>query len=119
MLSRAVPGQPLVQVEASLIYVKVTLTASTAAKIVVWKEGDLYHARRLELPERPQVCLAVDLFEVVAELAGLDLEHAGQAAEASALSEQAQVQLNGAGTEAGTPVADDDRDESVTHESAP
>ena len=99
---------------------KVTLTASTAAKIVVWQENDdLYHARRLELPEHPQVCLAVDLFEVIAELSGLNLEDPEQVAEATTLAEQAQAQLNNSGTAAGGPVADGDSAQSATYESAP
>jgi hypothetical protein len=74
---------------------KVTLTASTAAKIVVWREGDLFHARLRDTTERPQVCLVIDLFEVIAELAGLDLEQGEQAAEAMSLADAAQAQLSG------------------------
>jgi hypothetical protein len=40
-----------------------------------------------------QICLAVDLFEVIAELAGLDLERHEQAAEAIGLAEEAQRRL--------------------------
>jgi hypothetical protein len=72
---------------------KVTLTASTDAKVVVWREGDLFNARRAESADRPQVCLAVDLFEVIAELAGLDLEQAAQVAEAMELAGTAQSRL--------------------------
>jgi hypothetical protein len=96
---------------------KVTLTASTAAKIVVWKDRDLYHARRLELPTHPQVCLAVDLFEVIAELAGLDLEQPDQCAEATKLSEHAQSQLMDPA--AGGPPAGANGDESARSDSAP
>jgi hypothetical protein len=42
----------------------------------------------------PQICLAVDLFEVIAELAGLDLEDASQSAEAVALADRAQRELD-------------------------
>jgi hypothetical protein len=72
---------------------KVTITASTGAKIVVWREDDLFHARLSDTTERSQVCLAVDLFEVVADLAGLDLDDEAQAAEAIALAEDAQRRL--------------------------
>jgi hypothetical protein len=72
---------------------KVTITASTGAKIVVWREDDLFHARLSETTDRSQVCLAVDLFEVVADLAGLDLENEDGAAEAVSLAEQAQQGL--------------------------
>lgn len=101
------------------LFVKVTLTASTAAKIVVWKQGDLYHTHRLEMPEHPQVCLAVDLFEVLAELAGLDLEQREQAAEATALSEQALAQLKRSGAAVGGSPSDGDTGDSATCESAP
>jgi len=97
--------------------VNITLTASTTAKIVVWKEGDLYHARRLDVPERPQVCLAVDLFEVIAELAGLDLEHAKQASEATSLAERVQAALNNPSSELDgddDPLSDADEGESST-----
>jgi hypothetical protein len=96
---------------------KVTLTASTAAKIVVWKERELYHAQRLELPANPQVCLAVDLFEVIAELAGLDLEKPDQCAEAATLSDHAQSRL--IDVEAGGPPAGANGDESARFDSAP
>ena len=41
----------------------------------------------------PQICAAVDLFEVIAELAGLNLEVAAQSAEAVALALEAQREL--------------------------
>jgi hypothetical protein len=66
---------------------KVTIIASNGAEIVVWREQDTYSARRAEEASEPQICLAVDLFEVIAELAELDLERADQAAEALALSQ--------------------------------
>lgn len=73
---------------------KVTLTASTGAKILVWREDDMLHARRASAAGEEQICLAVDLFEVIADLAGLDLEHEGQAAEALELAEDAQRRLS-------------------------
>jgi hypothetical protein len=72
---------------------KITFTVSTGAKIVVWRENDLFHAWLKDTTDRPQVCIAVDLFEVLAELAGLDLEDGRQAAEALSLAEQAQARL--------------------------
>jgi hypothetical protein len=72
---------------------KLTLRASTAAKIVVWQEGDLYHAGLADSADQPEQCLAVDLFEVIAELAGLDLEQGKQAAEALELAEMVQRRL--------------------------
>lgn len=68
----------------------VTLTASNGAEVVVWREGDTYFARRADGASEPQICLAVDLFEVIAELSALDLERQDQAAEALALAEAAQ-----------------------------
>jgi hypothetical protein len=91
----AAVGSPTRAVGSAEAYgnVKVTLTASTAAKIVVWREDDLFHARLSDATERSQVCLAVDLFEVVADLAGLDLDNENQAAEAMSLAEDAQERL--------------------------
>ena len=65
----------------------------------------------------PQVCLAVDLFEVIAELAELDLEESATMAEASTLSEQAQSQLR----IGGAPMdrrSDGDEDESARSDSS-
>jgi hypothetical protein len=69
---------------------QLTLTASTGAKLQVWREEDLFHATRPDTRSPPEVCLAVDLFEVIAELAGLDLEHERQSREAMALADLAQ-----------------------------
>jgi hypothetical protein len=75
---------------------QVTLRASNGAKILVWCEDDLFSARRVEAPvEQTQTCLGLDLFEIVAELADLDLEDGGQAAEAIELAGSAQRQLAG------------------------
>jgi hypothetical protein len=68
---------------------KITIVASNGAEIVVWREHDTFSARRAEAVSEPQICLAVDLFEVIAELAELDLERADEAAEALALSQDA------------------------------
>jgi hypothetical protein len=73
---------------------QVTLRASNGANILVWREDDLFCAQRAEAPtENPQTCLGLDLFEIIAELADLDLESGAQAAEAIELAESAQRQL--------------------------
>jgi hypothetical protein len=81
---------------------KVTLGASTGAKIAVWRrvdpdgsrsEKDLFHARRVDRKGEPQTCWGVDLFEVIAELAQLDLGDPPQAAEALRLAANAQRRL--------------------------
>jgi hypothetical protein len=72
---------------------ELTLTASTGAKIHIWREEDLFHATRPDADAAPQICLAVDLFEVIAELASLDLELPEQADEAVALARLAQKRL--------------------------
>lgn len=71
----------------------VTLGASTGAKIAVWRENDLFYARRIDRKDEPQTCWAVDLFEVIAELAQLDLDDPRQAAEALSLAANAQRRL--------------------------
>jgi hypothetical protein len=72
---------------------RVSLRASTGAKIIVWREEDVLHSRRADAAQMAQICLAVDLFEVIAELAGLDLGRHEQAAEAIGLAEEAQQRL--------------------------
>ncbi len=69
---------------------RVTLTASTGAKILVWREDDVFGARRAGSAEPPQVCLPVDLFEVIAELAELNLDTDAGSTEAMDLAERAQ-----------------------------
>jgi hypothetical protein len=69
---------------------KVTVRASNGAQIRVWRENDLYYARPAGSALEPQVCVAVDLFEVIAELAGLNLDVKAESAEAVALSRHAQ-----------------------------
>jgi hypothetical protein len=81
---------------------RVTLTAANGNQVLIWREGESFHASRSGALERPQVCLAVDLFEVIAELAGLDLEQRAQAAEAITLAEEAVRRL---------PTAEQRRDE--------
>jgi len=72
---------------------RLTLTASTGAKILVWHEGDTFHVCPADRAGEPEVCLGIDLFEVIADLTGLDLEEGSQAAEALELSDRAQRQL--------------------------
>jgi hypothetical protein len=72
----------------------VTLTASTRAKILVWREQDMFAARRAGASEEAQVCLGIDLFEVVAELAGLDLDDSEESEEATRLAEDARQRLS-------------------------
>jgi hypothetical protein len=72
----------------------VTLTASTGAKILVWRERDMFAALRAGGDEEAQVCLGIDLFEVIAELAGLDLESEEQSEEATQLSGEARQRLS-------------------------
>lgn len=79
------------------VSMKVTLTASSGAQVVIWRRGDMFHARRADAASAPEICLALDLFEVIAELGGLDLEHEHQAAEAQALSDEAQRRLHSTG----------------------
>jgi hypothetical protein len=72
---------------------KVTVRASNGAQVRVWREDDLYYARPAGSAVEPQICVAVDLFEVIAEIAGLNLEVKAESAEAVALSLEAQRQL--------------------------
>jgi hypothetical protein len=68
---------------------KVMLRTSTGVEIDVWRESDLFHLGRLGNQREPQTCWGEDLFEVIAELAQLDLDDDTQAAEAVGLAEQA------------------------------
>jgi len=72
----------------------VTLTASTGAKILVWRETDMFAAVRASASNEAQICLGVDLFEVVAELAGLDLDDEEQCDEATRLAADARQRLS-------------------------
>ena len=72
----------------------VTLTASTGAKILVWRETDMFAALRAGASEEAQVCLEIDLFEVIAELAGLDLDDADESEEATRLADDASQRLS-------------------------
>ena len=59
----------------------------------MWRDQDVFCARRADDATEPEVCLPVDLFEVIAELASLDLELPEQADEAVALARLAQKRL--------------------------
>jgi hypothetical protein len=72
----------------------VTMTASTGAKILVWREKDMFAALRAGGAEEAQICLGIDLFEVIAELAGLDLDDATQSEEATRLADDARQRLS-------------------------
>ena len=69
---------------------KTMLTVSTGVNLIVWREGAMFHARLADTAGETQICLPVDLFEVIAELAGLDLDDAREAAEAIELAERSQ-----------------------------
>jgi hypothetical protein len=71
----------------------VTLAVSTGARINVRRERDLFYAERTDRPGEPQTCWGVDLFEVIAQLAELDLDDHPQAAEAIKLAAGAQRRL--------------------------
>jgi hypothetical protein len=73
---------------------KLNLTASTGIDIVVWRDDETFHARRAGEAVEPQICLGVDLFEVIAELAGLDLDETTAAAEAVRLADDARAHLS-------------------------
>lgn len=91
------------------------LTASTTRTVVVWWDGELFHARTKDALADEQVCLGVDLFEVIAELAGLDLEQEDEAAEALALANSARSELLAADGED----ADDDYDDELSADGVP
>jgi hypothetical protein len=87
------PGAGMWMLSSAETGMKLTLRASTGKTIVVWRDRDTYCARRAGEASEPEVCLAIDLFEVIAELAGLDLERERDAAEAMGLAEDAEQQL--------------------------
>jgi hypothetical protein len=72
----------------------VTCTASTGEKILVWREKDMFAAARAGASDEAQICLGIDLFEVIAELAGLDLDDEEQSDEAIRLAEDARQRLS-------------------------
>jgi hypothetical protein len=66
--------------------VTISLRASTGNEILVWRENEVFHACRKGSAESEQVCLPVDLFEVIADLAGLELDRSEHASEAVQLA---------------------------------
>jgi hypothetical protein len=62
--------------------------------IRVWRDAELFYLVRVgAVPAEVQVCLPIDLFELIAELGGLDLDDREQAAEAIRLAALAQQRL--------------------------
>ena len=76
------------------------VTATTGARIEVWREDELFHAQLAGHHEQPEICMGMDLFEVIADLAGLHLEDEVESAEATRLAFEAQQRL-------GSPVRSD------------
>jgi hypothetical protein len=72
---------------------RITLTPSTGVEVVVWREQDMFGASRSDMTHEAQICMGIDLFEVIAELAELDLEDRAHAHEALELAEDAQRRL--------------------------
>jgi hypothetical protein len=72
----------------------VSFTASTGARVLVWREGDMFAALRAGAANEAQICLGIDLFEVIAELAGLDLDDERDAEEATQLADDARQRLS-------------------------
>jgi hypothetical protein len=72
----------------------VTLTASTGAKILVWRDCDTFGASLAGTAKEAQICMGIDLFEVIAELAGLDLDSEPDADEATRLAIEARQRLS-------------------------
>ncbi len=79
----------------------VTFTASTGAKILVWREKDMFAASRAGAAGEAQICMGIDLFEVIAELAGLDLDEEQDAEEAMRLASEARQRLSSLPTQRG------------------
>ncbi len=88
---------------------QVTVTASTGAAVLVWHQFDSFYARRADTTDEPQICLGIDLFEVIAELTGLDLDQSEHAAEAVRLADDAQRSLLGDGDDPYGEAVDGDR----------
>jgi hypothetical protein len=73
---------------------KVIIETSTDARLEVWRDFDGGHElflvkRTEEGPRVVEACLGVDLFEVVGELAGLNLESEPELEEAVDIADQA------------------------------
>lgn len=72
---------------------RITITPSNGVRLNVWRHNDLFTVERDDGQADPQICLGVDLFEVIADLAELDLESAHEADEATKLAAHAQDEL--------------------------
>jgi hypothetical protein len=72
---------------------KISVQASTGIEVIVWRDGTWFHATRAGSDSEPQLCMPIDLFEVIAELADLDLERVEDAREALGLADEAQRDL--------------------------
>ncbi len=72
---------------------RVSVQPTTGVDVVVWRDDALFYAVKAGSEAEPQVCMGVDLFEVIAELSGLDLERLEHAREALDLAEAAQREL--------------------------
>ena len=70
-----------------------TLRTSTGAKILVWRERDAFHVQLADTAGPARRCRELDLFEALAELAGLDLDVGAQSAEAMRLADRAKRKL--------------------------
>jgi hypothetical protein len=80
--------------------VQTIVRTTTRALIEVWRDDELYYARLAGRAAEPEVCVGMDLFEVIADLAGLDLEDEVESAEATGLAFEAQRRLeSGVGVE--------------------
>jgi hypothetical protein len=67
-------------------YANTRITASTGVELAVLYRPDLFYLEHADRAGDVEVCLGVDLFEVIAELAGLELELEAQIAEALGLA---------------------------------
>jgi hypothetical protein len=72
---------------------RIRITPSNGVRLSVWRRDGLFRVAREDEEAEPQVCLGVDLFEVIAELAGLDLESADGAEEATKLADRVQDEV--------------------------
>ena len=57
------------------------------------REKDMFAASRAGVADEAQICLGIDLFEVIAELAGLDLDDDRGAEESTRLAVEARQRL--------------------------
>ncbi len=72
---------------------RISVHTSKGVQVNAWREGGLFHVTRADSHHEPQVCMGVDLFEIIAELCELDLERSEDAREALELASTVQTQL--------------------------